>query len=314
MAFRRFPKARPFLVGVSGGRDSMALLHALVAAGYKNLVVCHLNHGLRGRASAADERFVVRAAAKLGLPVETARAQTARFAGEQGKSLELAARELRHAFFRACASRRRCHRIILAHHADDQVETCLFQFLRGSGAAGLAGMRAASKSGRLQILRPLLDVFRADIEAYVREMAVAFREDATNADPKHTRNRIRHDVLPAIEKAFGPSFRAAILRASGILRLENDWLESQAPELPASFSCHEVRSLHPALQSRAVHRWLGKNGVPEPGLQETRRVLSLLDVEAGPAKVSLPGKAHARRRGGVIFLESGSASTPRRAN
>lgn len=302
-ALEHLPKAGTYLVGVSGGRDSMALLHALVAGGFKKLVVCHLDHGLRGRRSSADARFVAKAAARLGLPVEAARAQTARFAKDHGKSIELAARELRYCFFRACAKRRRCRRLLLAHHADDQVETCLFQFLRGSGAAGLAGMRPASTSGSLQILRPFLHISREEIGQYVSANAIMFREDASNADTTHTRNRLRHDVLPAIEKSFGPSFRSAILRASGILRMESDWIDSQAPELAPAFSWQEFAALHSALQHRAVRRWLRDNGVPEPGLQETRRVLSLLDVENGPAKVSLPGGAHARRREGVIFLE-----------
>ena len=281
----------------------MAILHALVADGFQSLVVCHLDHGLRGKASRADASLVHKAAKKLGLPIETARAQTSRYAKDHGKSLELAARELRYSFFRECARRRQCPRLILAHHADDQVETCLFQFLRGSGAAGLAGMRSSSNSNGLEIFRPLLHVTREDLDRYVRANAIAFHEDATNADPAHTRNRIRHDILPAIEKSFGPSFRPAILRASEILRHEDDWIESQVPELPPSFSCSAVRSLHPALQHRAVHRWLQRNGAPEPGLQETRRVLSLLDVKNGPAKISLPGNAHARRREGQIFIE-----------
>ena len=297
-AFDHLPKGKKYLVGVSGGRDSMALLHALVASGFKSLVVCHLDHGLRGMASKADARLVSREARKLGLPVETARD-----AKEHGKSIELAARELRYCFFRECATRRRCHQLLLAHHADDQVETCFFQFLRGSGAAGLAGMRASAKSDGLQIHRPFLHVSRENIDAYVCSHAISYREDATNADPAHTRNRIRHDILPMIDKSFGPSFRAAILRASEILRHENDWMESQVPELPPAFPCADVRSLHPALQHRAVRRWLQQNGVPEPGLQETRRVLSLLDVQNGPAKISLPGNAHARRREGVIFIE-----------
>jgi len=302
-ALEHLPRDKSYLVGVSGGRDSMALLHALVASGFNGLVVCHLDHGLRGEESLADAEFVLGEARKFGLATESARVDTARDALESGRSLELAARELRHRFFHACAGRRRCRRLFLAHHADDQVETCLFQFLRGSGAAGLAGMRTVSRLGRLAVIRPLLGVSRATVDEYVRANGIAFREDASNLDPTHTRNRLRHDVLPAIEEAFGPSFRSAILRASGILRMESDWLDTQVPELLPVFPWQELRALHPALRHRAVRRWLRSNGVPEPGLQETRRVLSLLDVENGPAKVSLPGKAHARRRGGMIFLE-----------
>ncbi|TSA30153.1 MAG: tRNA lysidine(34) synthetase TilS [Verrucomicrobiaceae bacterium] len=291
---------RPLLVGVSGGRDSMALLHALRALGFEKLIVCHLDHGLRGRASRADAEFVRRSASGCGF--ESARARTDEFAKRHRISTEAAARELRYAFFRECARRHRCRRLLLAHHADDQVETCLFQFLRGSGAAGLAGMKPVSLRGGMTIIRPLLAVGREEIDRYIAENAIRYREDGSNTSTVHTRNRIRHVVIPAIRDAFGPSFRDAVLRASEILRMEDEWMESQVPETGARLSCRELRQMPDALRHRAVIRWLRKSGVPEPGFAETRRVLSLLDPASGPAKVSLPGNLHARRRAGEIFL------------
>lgn len=300
-----FPARAAFLVGVSGGRDSMVLLDALARAGYSRLVVCHLDHGLRGRESAGDAAFVRRRAKALGLGFECAKADTRAYAVNAGKSLELAARELRHVFFAECAVRRRCRRLVLAHHADDQVETCLHHFLRGTGAAGLAGMRGVARVGGLTIFRPLLGVRRADIDAEAARLGVVHREDASNSDRAHTRNALRHDVLPAIERAVGTSFYGAILRTAEILRGEDEWLESQVPDLPRRIPCQVLRELPAALRSRAVRRWLGRNGVPEPGFAETHRVLSLLDPDEGPAKVNLPGDRHARRRAGVIFLERG---------
>ncbi len=293
-------RRRPFLVGVSGGRDSMALLHALRALGFEKLIVCHLDHGLRGQISRADAGFV-RRSAEGG---EFARARTKDYAEAGHRSTELAARELRHAFFCECAKRRRCRRLLLAHHADDQVETCLFQFLRGSGAAGLAGMKPVSTRGGLTVIRPMLAVSRKEIDSYVAEKKIRFREDLTNATAAHMRNRIRHDVIPAIRQAFGDSFRAAILRASEIFRIEDAWVESHVPQVSARLSCKQLRELPDALRHRAVLRWLKQSGVPEPGLAETRRVLALLDHESSPAKVSLPGRLHARRRAGEIFLGS----------
>ncbi len=291
---------RHYLVAVSGGRDSVALLHALHAAGHRKLTVVHLDHRLRGRASTADARFVARLAAKLGLPVLLGRADAAAYARERGLSLEHAARELRHVFFEACARRTRCRTVLLAHHADDQVETCLHNFLRGTGTAGLAGMRLRTALGRLFLERPLLGVRRAAIDAYVAAHRLRFREDATNAARDATRNRLRHDVLPALERAVGPAFAAAILRHADLAAAEHAWMESLVPAPAARLRVSELRALPLAVRRRLVRRWLAERGVPEPGFAETERVLTLLD---GPAKVNLPGDRHARRRAGEIFVE-----------
>jgi len=296
------PLRRRLLLGVSGGRDSMALLHALRLLGFQNLVLCHLDHGLRGRDSRGDARFV-RTAAR-GAAIESARARTKDFARDRGCSIELAAREMRRTFFRECARRRRTRTLLLAHHADDQIETCLFQFFRGSGAAGLAGMRPSSMRDGLRILRPLLGVRRAQIDAFVAAEGIAFREDRTNAEASATRNRVRHQVIPAIRRAFGDSFGAAVLRAAEIFRIEEDWADSQVPQPGKSLRCDALRSLPEAIRRRMILRWLRMSPVPEPGFAETCRVASLLDPANGPAKVSLPGGLQARRREGRIFLEA----------
>jgi len=278
----------------------MALLHGLRSLGFRKLVVCHLDHRLRGRDSLGDARFVSKQAALLGCEVESARANTKEFAKASHQSLETAARELRRTFFLECARRRRCRRLFLAHHADDQVETCLFHFLRGSGAAGLAGMRSVSTQNGLRIIRPMLEAPRTLIDDYMAR--IPFREDSTNAGHGHTRNRIRNIVIPAIAQAFGENFRSAVSRASQIFRQEDDWLESQTPEVSRTLSCADLRAMPDALSHRTVLRWLRHNRIPEPGFFETRRVLSLLEIKDGPAKVSLPGNFHARRRAGEIFL------------
>lgn len=299
-------KQKKLLVGVSGGRDSMVLLHALLGAGFKNLVVCHLNHTLRGRSSDADARLVVSEARRLGLPIEHGRARTAEFASSQKKSLELAARELRMAFFEECSKRTKTKFLVLAHHADDQVETCLFNFLRGTGAAGLGGMKPVSQLGRCTIHRPLLGVSRTGIEAFRKRHRIRFREDASNAGLEHTRNKLRHRVMPLLAEIMGDSYRSAILRAAEILRSEEEWMSSLVPEVAPHLDCKELRAMHPALRSRVVLRWLRQCGIPEAGHAETLRVLSLLDSANGPSKVNLPGNHHARRRAGILFLESGA--------
>lgn len=280
----------------------MVLLDALLECGFANLVVCHLNHTLRGRCAAADERFVRRHAEKRGLAVEIARSHTADFAKKNALSLELAARELRYAFFEECARRTRCRTLVLAHHADDQVETCLFNFLRGTGAAGLGGMKPFAKRRLLALRRPLLEVSRAEIDAYRIRRNVGFREDLSNAEARHTRNKFRHQVIPAIESVMGPGFRKAVLRAAEILRAEDEWMAGLVPEPSDTLQVKVLRDMHSAARSRLVLTWLRGHGIADAGLRETKRVLSMLDAD-GPAKVNLPGDLHARRRAGVVFLE-----------
>lgn len=295
-------KGKKLLVGVSGGRDSMVLLSALRALGFDRLVVCHLDHNLRGKASRGDAAFVSKQALKLGCALESARAATSELASANRKSLELAARELRQAFFAECAKRHKCRVLLLAHHADDQIETCLFNFLRGSGPAGLGGMRPVSQMGSLSVHRPMLGISREDIDSYQKRHRIPFREDATNLETLHTRNKLRLEVLPAIEKALGPAFRKTIPRAAEIFRAEDECLATLVPGIGETLSCKELRARPLAIQRRAVLRWLRERGVFEPGWEETQRVLSLLDT-AGPAKINLPGDLHARRRAGVVFME-----------
>lgn len=282
----------------------MALFHALHELGYTKLVACHLNHGLRGAAARADLELVRKTAAKLGAAFEGQQVDVRAFARTEARSLETAARELRMNFFAACAKKHRCRRIFLAHHRDDQVETILFNFLRGSGAAGLGGMRAVSRFRNLEVIRPLLGLSRAEITAYVKIAKIPFREDRSNTDLVHTRNRLRHQVIPEIERSFGKSFADAVLRAGEILREEDAWMASQVPPINATLRCKELRAMPLALQRRTILAWLRAQGLNEAGYQETARVLSLLNDGSGPAKVSLPGGAHARRRAGEIFWEA----------
>src|SRR6266516_1134326 len=193
---REFPPNVPYLIGVSGGRDSVALLHWLINLGYRRLIVCHLNHQLRGRSSDADARFVKNLAAKYELDFEVGAANVRAFAKKKKTSVETTARNARYSFFAKNAKRHGCHTIFIAHHADDLVETFLLNLIRGAGLTGLAAMRDVSTRRvgdvELTIVRPLLSVWRKEIDNYVREHRIRFREDATNKKLAATRNRIRN--------------------------------------------------------------------------------------------------------------------------
>jgi tRNA(Ile)-lysidine synthase len=305
---RNFPPEARYLAGVSGGRDSIVLLHWLVNLGYKKLIVCHLNHQLRGRSSDADTRFVKKLAEKYQLDVEFGSANVRALAKKKKLSVETAAREARYKFFAETARHRKCQTIFLAHHADDLVETFLINLFRGAGGAGLAAMGEVSErrieSVDLVIVRPLLGVWRKEIDDYVRKHRLKFREDASNKNLNPLRNRIRHRVIPFLEKTIGRNIRPTIWRTAIIAAEEENWMDNQlsgstAADLPVS----QLRTLPIALQRRAVLKWLRAQNISQIGFEAIERVRSLADHNAGVAKVNLPQHRHARRRAGRIFVE-----------
>ncbi len=225
------------VVAVSGGVDSMALLHALHALapdfGWK-LSVAHFNHRLRGRSSDADERLVRATARRLALPCDVAAADVRQAAAEQGVSIEMAARQLRHEFLARCARQRGARTVALAHHADDQVELFLLRLLRGAGGDGLGGMKARSVSptargdarptGKIvSLVRPLLEFAKAEIAAFARAERIRFREDASNASSEFERNWVRLELLPLLRKRQ-PAVGKNILRTMQIVGAEAEFV------------------------------------------------------------------------------------------
>jgi len=310
-----FSPRRKYLVGVSGGRDSVALLHCLREAGFKKLVVCHLNHRLRGRASTGDAAFVKRLAQRCGVPFVGESVAVAELAKREGLSIETAARRARRSFFATAACGQKCARIFLAHHADDQAETVLMNLARGSGLSGLAGMRRESEQvidGRkLTLLRPLLAVRRGEIDQWIAERGLRFREDASNAETETgVRNRVRLQLLPKMNKIFGRDVATSLMRladrAAGDENLIKEAFAAQlamakSERLPVSSLSEWSRPL----RRRVLLDWLREQGIGDCGEAEAQRVESLLETPlgSGPAKVNLPGGWHARRRSGEIFLQ-----------
>jgi tRNA(Ile)-lysidine synthase len=304
-----FPPDARYLIGVSGGRDSVALLHWLIDSGYKQLVVCHLNHQLRGASSDADARFVEKLAAKYQTDFELGSVDVRALAKKNVMSLETAAREARYTFFAKAVQSHHCHTIFLAHHADDLVETFLFNLIRGAGLTGLTAMRDVSTRDLqdiklLIIVRPLLSVWRKEIDNYVRQHRLKFREDATNKNLAPIRNRIRNRVIPYLENTLGRNIRQNIWRTAMIAAEEEAWIENELPDATeANLSVVKLRTLPVALQRRAILKWLRAQNVANIGFDAVERVRSLADRETTIAKVNLPRDRYARRRAGKIFLE-----------
>ena len=207
----------PTVVAVSGGADSVALAVGLVrltppqAAG--RLVIAHADHGLR-QESAADQEFVRELAGRLGVGFVCRRLEVAAAGG--GEGLEGRARRLRYEFLAEAAHRAGARHVMVAHTADDQAETILHRVLRGTGVAGLAGMRRSRPlADGVALLRPLLDVPRATVRAFLTATGQSWREDETNADRKRARNFLRHDVLPRCEAGPYPAATEALVRLGG---------------------------------------------------------------------------------------------------
>jgi tRNA(Ile)-lysidine synthase len=296
------------LVAVSGGADSVALLHLLLDVGFSNLIVCHLDHRLRGRASTEDAKFVERLAKRLGLPVEIGRTQVKELMVSSGESMETAARNARHRFFADCAGRHRCERVLLAHHADDQAETMLWNLLRGS--RGLKGMRPEQTlhvgATELCLIRPLLSIRRKALVDWLNALGIKWREDASNREPVAVRNRLRNEVLPLLDEISGRDSVAALIRvAADFSELEE--FESQAlaeasvrdPQgrmhLPA------LRKLPPLLQRAAIRQFLLDCGVTSIDRRLLDEAMELLDPASAPG-INLPGGRHLRRKEGRLWI------------
>ncbi|MDF1740253.1 MAG: tRNA lysidine(34) synthetase TilS [Verrucomicrobiales bacterium] len=306
----RHPVTGAYLVAVSGGRDSMVLLDWLVRTGFKNLTVLHFNHQLRGPESDKDVELVRGRCKELKLAFETGEGNVTAFASANKLSIETAARRMRYDWMAEVAARLKCNRLFLAHHADDQVETVLINLFRGSGARGISGMDEVSKrtigGTEMELIRPFLTVTRAEIDRYVAEHGVLFREDQSNAEGFALRNRLRNDLLPRISECFERDVSGAVLRAAELARLDEALITELIPDplkLNHGLDVAALRKTPEALRNRQLLRWLRQSGVPNCGQREVLLVAEVALSQAKPAKANLPGTFHARRKEGVLFIE-----------
>jgi tRNA(Ile)-lysidine synthase len=302
------------VAAVSGGPDSVCLLHVLRALARRShlaLHVAHLDHGWRGEAGRRDAEFVRALAARWGLPA-TIEALPADRLARRGRSREEVAREARRAFLEAVADRVGARRIALGHTADDQAETVLLQLLRGAGARGLGGMRPAD--GR--IIRPLLEVGRDAVAGYVARHRLATREDATNRDRRFLRNRIRHDLLPLLARRFNPRIREALTRTAALLRDEAAFLDEAGQRAAAGLVADEpdgaalpaagLAGLAPALRRRVIREAVRRVRGDLRGLGHAHvEAIARLAAVPGAREARLPGGLVARRDGGIVRLTRG---------
>lgn len=289
------PQGSLVLCAVSGGRDSVALLHllrSLAVEGGFALEAAHFNHHLRPTAD-RDEQFVRELCREWGIPLTCGGGDVAALARETGGGVEDAARRLRYRFLEETAERTGADRIATAHHRQDNAETLLLHLLRGAGLQGLTGM--APVRGR--VVRPLLETDRREIDAYVKENRLPFVEDETNQDRAYTRNRLRLEILPLLEDMV-PGCTRRLSETAGILRAENEHLDREAAALlPSgdSLPLALLEDLDPALRQRLVRAMAARAGAE----LTARQTGALLELTSG-GHLDLPEGRFICRRGGQL--------------
>ena len=305
--YRMVPEHGRVVVALSGGPDSVGLVHLLrdlaPDAGFTLAGIVHFNHQLRGSDAEADEAFCRRLAAALGLPIEIGRGDVRGLAERQKRSIEDAARTLRYRFLHEAALRLDADAIAVGHTRDDQAETFLLRLIRGSGTRGLGSIRP--KAGL--IVRPLLETSRQDLRAFVAARGLEYREDATNLDIQIPRNRVRHELLPYLEREFSPRIVEVLAREATLAQVDDDRLEQEAIDFVPSIvlsttdgqssaddriviDTQVLRSIHSAVASRVVRHGLVR-AAPGGfiGAETIDRLLTFARDGKPGGRLSLPG-------------------------
>lgn len=319
------------VVGVSGGADSVALLHLLVELGRHGwqltIRAAHFNHLLRGDASQADEAFVRELCERLGVPLTVERGDVRKLAAKNRQGLEEAGRETRYAFLHRVALTMQARAVAVGHHADDQAETVLYRICRGTGLAGLAGMprqRPLFDLSDVQLVRPLLNVSRSAILEYLAQAGATFREDESNVESAPRRNRIRHELFPMIEERINPQVRARLLTLAGQAAAFGDMMRRtvvgafesslvRRDEQSIVLSVSALRQRHPVVRAeliREAHRQLTRaEGVVRAAHVDAG--VELLESQHPCCRVDWPGGVSVQRRYGELIIARESTGETR---
>ncbi len=299
--YRMFEHGHKVGVAVSGGADSICLLHILAELAPRwalRLSVLHLDHQLRGEESRQDAEFVRSTAAKLGLAAHIRETDVDRLRALTGENLEQAARDARREFFAECINSGLVDRVALGHTLSDQAETVIFRLLRGCGPSGLAGIPPVTPN---RLVRPLLEVRRSEVERFLRERGIAWREDSSNRNPAYARNRIRHDLLPALTRDWNPALPEALARLAGLVRGEEEYWgqtiqalaetqftrQGQGVVLRTEYLQQMPRPVASRLIRRAIEEV--KGNLKRVEFEHVETILKMCEGPEGEARAQIPG-------------------------
>ncbi len=305
---RMFEPGQRVGVAVSGGADSVFLFHALRELGLL-LSVVHIEHGIRGAASVADADFVGQMAASFGLPFHLHHSDVPAIDG----NLEEAARNLRQAFYSELIAAGAIDRVATGHTRSDQAETVLYRILRGSGLTGLAGILPVTREG---LVRPLLEIDRTEIEAWLHQHEITWREDESNQDRTYTRNRLRHDILPMLRENFNPQLDAALAHLATLARDEEAYWDAELCRDPPTpkpqprvIALAEITDVPPALARRRVRQAvaLAKGDHRSIDFAHVERILDMARSQVGHDRFQAPGLDVCRS---FDFIRLAPATTP----
>lgn len=298
----------PLLLGFSGGADSTALLHILLDLRRKHpfpLLLAHVNHGIRGEEALRDRDFCIATAKRQGLEICVLDADVPSLSAQSGRGLEEEARRVRYTYFEELMRERNIPILVTAHHANDQLETVLFRLARGTGLHGLCGMAPVRAFANGYLVRPMLNLSRADVQAFCKERGLEYVDDSTNEDSTYARNRVRREIVPILEELFPGSAERVSLMAQS-LREDDDYLvslaqaflEEQATEgLPVK----ALQALAAPIRKRALMLWTERAGVSLQGVH-LEELTHMLKHPTPHARVALPGGLYATVQNGILCL------------
>ena len=308
----RFDK---IVIGVSGGHDSMTLLYVLESLKKElefEIVVAHINHGIRGDESDGDEQYVKTISEQLELPFYSCKVNMDEYAKQHKMTSEESGREIRYDFFRKILKSVGGTKIAVAHNKNDQAETLIMRFMRGTGIDGLRGMEFKTKN----IIRPLLEVERNDIEKYCEELSLSPRIDRTNAMPIYGRNKVRLELIPYIEETFNSGIINTLSRTSEIMKKDSDFLMNYSNEKylevlkgsnPSSvvLDIKKMSTLHEAIKTRVIRHGIESLNSNLKGIEKKHieDILKLINMDKTGKKINITNNIIVKISYGDLVLE-----------
>ena len=306
------------VIGVSGGPDSVALLHILFLIAPRlslKLGVAHLNHSLRHNDSDKDEQFVEVLAKKYDLPCYTHKKDVRNFQIENKLSLEQAARGVRYAFLNDIANAMQYNKIAVGHHSDDNAELILMNLFRGSGTQGLSGIPPVRDQ---KIIRPLIELSRTEIIDFLSQNKLEYVSDVSNTDTKYLRNRVRHELIPLLKTTYNPKISETLNRLSSIIRSEEEWIDDvvrpfyeksvlDVRENCIVLSVSKLNRYHPALKRRIIRMTIEniKGDLRRIRFVNINSVIGLLEKKSVYGKLDLPDRIRIQKDQDTLFMVKG---------